>query len=436
MCAWLAQAGHEVRVVAAPPYYPQWRVAPEYAGKGYMRECVDGVDVWRAPLWVPGRLSGFSRIVHLLSFALTSAPLVLRQALWRPDVVVTVAPAIFCAPAGWLTARLCGASAWLHVQDFEIDVGFRLGLVKGGLLRRSIFAAERWLLNRFDRVSTISRRMLDGAASKGVPESRLILFPNWVDTNVVRPHGAASRFRAELAIPEDAVVALYSGTLGAKHGLHLIPEAARRLAQRSDIIFVICGDGVMKPGLVQACESLPNVRFLPLQPIERLGELLGTADVHLLTQSPDVQDQVMPSKLSGMLASGRPVVATCNPGTEIDAVVRDCGRIVPPDNAAALATAIMELATAPELRQRLGRQARHIAQTQFARDAVLRRFRAELHRAANLAQDGMPIEALGSRAEVIPLHSFSIADGQPRVASTVLETAAEAAPSRQHEMSR
>jgi len=120
-------------------------------------------------------------------------------------------------------------------------------------------------------------------------------------------------------------VALFSGSLGGKQGLMIIPQAAKKLADRKDIEFVICGDGVMKIELQSAAADLPNVHFLPLQPFERLGELLSMADIHLLPQSAGAADLVLPSKLSGMLASGRPVIATCGSGTELNSVVSECG---------------------------------------------------------------------------------------------------------------
>jgi colanic acid biosynthesis glycosyl transferase WcaI len=111
-------------------------------------------------LWVPKQPSGSKRLLHLVSFALVSLPVVLRQVVWCPQVVWVVEPALFCAPAAVVAARLCGARAWLHVQDFEVDAAFSLGLLRGAWARSLVAGAERWLLRRFDVVSTISQRML------------------------------------------------------------------------------------------------------------------------------------------------------------------------------------------------------------------------------------------------------------------------------------
>ncbi len=168
MASWLADHGHEVRVVCAPPYYPTWQVDRKYRWPLFRRERWRGVDVWRTPLWVPKSPNGLTRLLHLLSFAITSFPVMLWQVAWRPDVVLTVAPAFMCAPAGLLTAWLCRAKRWLHLQDFEVDVAFRMGMLKGRLLQRIALRMESSLLRRFDTVSTISGRMMQRLRAKGV----------------------------------------------------------------------------------------------------------------------------------------------------------------------------------------------------------------------------------------------------------------------------
>jgi colanic acid biosynthesis glycosyl transferase WcaI len=153
--------------------------------------------------------------------------------------------------------------------------------------------------------------------------------------------------------------------------LSVIPELARHMVDRKDILFVICGDGVLKPALMAAGAGLPNLRFMPLQPFALLGELLCMADIHLLTQNPDAADLVLPSKLCSMLASGRPVITTCHTGSELDSLVSQCGLVVPPNDVPRLAEAVCKLADHPATRAELGRFARAYAEKTFDRDAVL-----------------------------------------------------------------
>jgi colanic acid biosynthesis glycosyl transferase WcaI len=378
MAAWLAAQGHSVRVVCAPPYYPDWKLDPSYRFMRRWRETWQGVDVWRAPIWVPRKPGGLSRLVHLLTFALNSLPLMLWQVLWRPDVVFTVAPALMCAPTGKLVAWLCGAKSWLHIQDFEVDVAFQMGLLKGKRLQATVLRMERWLYRRFDVLSSISAAMVKRLQSRGGEGCRAEMLPNWVDMAHITPLKNASPYRAELGIGTDTKVALFSGTLGSKQGLMVIPQAAQLLLERKDILLVICGDGAMKAQLQKATLQLPNLLLLPLQPFEQLSDLLGLADMHLLPQSPEAEDLVLPSKLSGMLASGRPVIATCRRDTEIAKVVAECGLVVKPGDCTALAQAIMTLADDPALRLHLGSHARHYAETHLASEAVLGRMADDL----------------------------------------------------------
>lgn len=374
MAAWLAKRGHELRVVTAPPYYPAWRVMDGYSGGRYQREQWRGAALWRCPIWVPRDPSGVKRILHLASFALSSFPVLLRQIRWRPDVIFVIEPTFFCAPAALGLSLLVGARSWLHAQDYEVDAAFELGLIKGNVLRRLVSASENWLMRRFDRVSTISSRMLDRARAKGVAPERLVLFPNWVDTRMICPLEGVSPFRAELGIPGDAVIALYSGNMGRKQGLETLAEAARLLQQVRGLYFVFCGSGAGRLDLEARCEGLPNVVFIDLQPLECLNDLLGMADIHMLPQRANAADLVMPSKLSGMLASGRSIVAGAGADTEIARVLEGRGLLVPPEDPDAFANAILALAQDKVLRQRLGASARRFAEEELGCDLVLSRF--------------------------------------------------------------
>jgi colanic acid biosynthesis glycosyl transferase WcaI len=379
MAAWLSAAGHQVRVVTAPPYYPAWKIGEGYKAWAHTRETVGGAEVWRTPVWVPAEPSGLTRVLHLLSFAIFSVPALLAQVRWKPEVVCVVAPAFVCAPGGWLVARMARARSWLHIQDFEVDAAFRMGLLRGRLAQRTVVAIERFLLRRFDRVSTISSRMMDLLRSKGIVGERAVHFPNWVDVSVITPLQRESAYRRELDIPSGSVVALYSGSMAGKQGLELLPAAAQQaLHSLPNVVFVLCGDGVCKADIERECQGLPNVRLLPLQPAERLGELLGMADIQLLPQHAEAADLVMPSKLTGMLSSGRPVLATANPGTELARVVEGRGLVVPPDDLPSFMTALHRLVDSPVLRADLGQAARRYAEEHLARDRVLAAFERSL----------------------------------------------------------
>jgi colanic acid biosynthesis glycosyl transferase WcaI len=295
----------------------------------------------------------------------------LAQALWKPHLVLLIEPTFFGCPQTLLSAWLSGAMSWLHVQDFEVDVAFQLTDFSSPHLRRWAHRMERKLITRFDRVSTISNRMIEKLRTKGVPSSRTVLLPNWVDTVAIHPLPGPSPLRQKLGIATDTVVALYSGNMGLKQGLHMLIDVSRRVAARRDIYFVICGDGPYRQELLNMAQHLKNVRFLPLQPAAALNDLLNLADIHLLPQLGGAADLVMPSKLTGIMASGRAVLATADEGSQIATLLEGRGLITPSGDIDAFATALTSLAANPELRRKLGEAARKYAINHLNRDQIL-----------------------------------------------------------------
>jgi colanic acid biosynthesis glycosyl transferase WcaI len=354
-------------------------VGSGHSSRKYALERHSGALVYRCPLHVPRQPRGVSRLLHTFSFALSTFPVILWQSLaWRPQVVFVIEPPLACAPAAILGARIAGAQSWLHVQDFEVDAAFDLGLLRNDRLRRFAFGAEHWLMRRFDRVSSISGAMLGKLRDKGVEPERISFFPNWVDTQRIQPVTSENRLRVELGIGPATTVLLYSGNMGEKQGLGLLVDVARLFAGSADVLFLLCGDGAAKRRTMQAAEGLVNVRFMALQPLERLNELLNLADVHLLPQRAEAEDLVMPSKLTAIMASGRPVVASARPGTDVARAAAAGGLVVAPGDTAAFGEAIRRLLSDAGLRADLGRAGRVYAMANWDREAVLRSMQAEL----------------------------------------------------------
>jgi len=255
------------------------------------------------------------------------------------------------------------------------------GLLGKGLPARLAEAFERAVIRRFDRVSTISPSMVAKALDLGAcPESTLEL-RNWAEIDGVRPDIDPARLRAELRLP-GGKVALYSGNLAMKQGIGIIAEAARILRERDDLTFLVCGNGHGRDEFAAVVAGLANVRLLPLQPRGRLGELLAIADIHLLPQIAGAADAVLPSKLTNMLASGRPVVATALPGTALHGEVEGCGLCTEPGDGAAFARAIEELADDPAKAAVLGKAARERAIARWSAGAILGAFERAIVAAA------------------------------------------------------
>ncbi|GGD36769.1 hypothetical protein GCM10010989_08610 [Croceicoccus pelagius] len=249
----LAARGHAVEVVAAKPFYPQWKLRKGEPSGTYTRT-ENGVKVTRVPVYVPAEPSGARRIAHYLSFAATSRK-PLKQAD-RPDLVISVAPALLAARVAGRVARQAGIPFWLHIQDLEVDAAMATGLLPHeGQVASAAFAVERRILEMPDVVSSISPRMLEKLAAKGVPAERLFELRNWSQSLDLFAHADGGRYRTEWNLG-NRKVALYSGNIARKQGLELVIDAARRLQSRDDIVFVICGEGPNRARLEEHASDL------------------------------------------------------------------------------------------------------------------------------------------------------------------------------------
>lgn len=368
----LAQQGHQVSMYTGFSYYPRWAKAPDDQGRLFRRETRNGVDVRRHYIYVPSRPSAARRMLHELSFVCSSALGYLFGP--RADLTIVVSPPLFIGIPVALVAKLKRSRTIFHVQDLQPDAAVDLGMLRPGPLTSLFFFLEKVTYRLVDHVSTISYGMLEKIASKGVPRRKLVLFRNWAHDNLVSPMAPDTFYRREWNLGSRFVV-LYSGNMGVKQGLDSLVDAAAQLKDKRDIAFVIVGDGGEKPALMQRARELQldNVQFQPLQPMERLSELLATADVAVVPQKRGVKDIVLPSKLGNLLASGRPVIAGAEANTEFGRIVAEsgCGILVEPGNAAQIATAIADLSVERNECLRMGEDGRRYMEQNFGSGAIL-----------------------------------------------------------------
>ncbi|UPY51944.1 colanic acid biosynthesis fucosyltransferase WcaI [Salmonella enterica] len=382
MVAWMAREGHEVRVITAPPYYPQWKVGERYSAWRYRREEGEAT-VWRCPLYVPKQPSTLKRLLHLGSFSLSSFFPLMAQRRWKPDRIIGVVPTLFCTPGMRLLATLSGARTVLHIQDYEVDAMLGLGMAgkgKRGSVARLATAFERSALRNVDNVSTISRSMMNKAREKGVAAEKILFFPNWSEVARFQDVNDAdvTALRQQLGLPEGKKIVLYSGNIGEKQGLEKVIDAAERLRDRP-LIFAIVGQGGGKARLENMARErgLPNIKFLPLQPYDALPALLKMGDCHLVVQKRGAADAVLPSKLTNILAVGGNAVTTAEPHTELGQL---CARYpgiavcVEPESTDALVNGISQALAMPKNNT----TAREYAERTLNKENVLRQFIADI----------------------------------------------------------
>ena len=354
MAEYIASKGHDVRVITAPPYYPEWKVQSEYSALKFSKKNINGVEVYRCPLFVPKNPNTILRILHLISFSLSSFIVLMTKIFTKPNVLIVVAPSFLCAPAGIFFSKISGARSVIHFQDFELDAMFGLGMMKKkGFIARLVFSFESFIVKKFDIVTTISRKMIKNLEKKGIPSKKITFFPNWVDTNFINPEIANLKNKKKFFNDSSSKIILYSGNIGNKQGLEIIVDVAYLMKSYEKIKFIICGSGSNKLDLINyaAQKKIQNMEFIDLVPYDDLPSLINSADVHLVIQKKGSADAFLPSKITTILSSGGYVIVTAEKDTELGILNKQYPgiiKLVPPENENSIKKAIIELIDLPE----------------------------------------------------------------------------------------
>jgi len=352
----LAARGHRVHVVTALPWYQHHRIEPGWTGRLTRTQNVDWGRITRVHPFPTDKRNIPARALAFGGFtALTGLVSVLSRP--RPDAVLAMSPPLTLGLAGWLAARARRVPFVFNIQDVFPDVAIELGVITNPSLIRVASWLERFTYLRSDAVTVLSEDLRDNVANKlgrHRPE-RVRVIPNFVDTEHIRPASRDNSYREQFGLTGKTVV-MYAGNVGFSQSLDLVLDAAAALAHEPDLVFVINGGGAARPELERRAAGAPNVRFVDMQPKDRLPEVLAAADIHVVPLRRGLARSSVPSKMYSILASGRPIVASVDAGTEVASVVERAGAglAVPPDDAEALTKAIARLVADPDEARRMG----------------------------------------------------------------------------------
>ena len=373
----LVDRGHRLHVVTSLPWYQHHAIEPGWTGDLVRHEDTAWGRITRVHPFptdkrnIPARAAAFAGFTGLAGLS----ALVSRS---RPDAVLAMSPPLTLGAAGWAAARAHRVPFVFNIQDVFPDVAVELGAITN----RQVISVASWLERetylRADAVTVLSDDLRDNVAAKiegrrgraGAPD-KVRVIPNFIDTDWIRPAPTDNGYRREFGL-EGKTVVMYAGNVGLSQSLDLVLAAATHLADDPDVVFVINGGGSARPGLEQRAAGLPNLRFIDMQPKARLPEVVAAADVHLVPLRTGLARSSVPSKLYTILAAGRPVVASVDPGTEVARTVdaADAGVAVPPDDPEAFTKAIVRLVGAPDERVRMGRSGRRFVE-QWASPAAV-----------------------------------------------------------------
>lgn len=373
-----AQAGHDVTVVTCVPNHPTGRAYPGYRNRLWQEETRDGVRVIRLWTWLAANEGFLPRISNYVSYLLSV--LLWMWRLPRADVVLSTSPQFFCGLAGWLLKRK--RRPWvLEIRDLWPESIVTVGAMKRGAAIRLLEAIERFAYRQADLVVSVTDGFVSHIRERR-GEGPIAVIKNGVDlTTFTTPDAAAeAEFRSAHGL-NGKFVAAYVGTHGMAHKLDTVLEAAELLRDRSDIAFLLVGDGAERERLVGevAARGLSNVVMLGQQPKSAMPGIWAASDAALvLLRRVDTFKTVIPSKMFEAMAMACPMILGVEGEAKALMEAGGAGIAITPESATELAAAVTRLADDPAFAAQLGESGRSFVAREFDRRVLAERLLGEM----------------------------------------------------------
>ena len=356
---WVKQ-GHQIEVITSLPWYEKHEIENHWKGKLFRREEKESVTVTRLHPFPQDKNKLFQRLMSFLAFSFLAviASLSKRGPF---DAVVALSPPLTLGTVGKVAAVRHRCKLILNLQDIFPDVAVTLGKIKSRSSIKVLEKYEKFTYNGSDAITVLSKDLEENVnkkidRKKNPPQIAVI--PNFLISSSIKPQDRLTNYREEHQLGEKFVV-MYAGNLGNSQSFELITKAAKKHEERDDIVYVINGGGVMSNQLKQQANVLRNLVVIDYQPVERLSEVLATADLHLVPLRTGLGDMSVPSKIYSIFAAGRPVIASVDSGTEIERIVAESegGIAVPPDDFDSFIFALESLIENSGLLEEMGNKA-------------------------------------------------------------------------------
>jgi colanic acid biosynthesis glycosyl transferase WcaI len=381
----VSRYGHDVTVVAGRPLNAATEDRAGWRGRLIGREAHQGVNIRRAngTRMRPARF--VARAANYASYF--AAATVASFGVDRPDVVVSLTdPPIVGLAALW-TARRTGARFVYLCEDIFPEVATLIEDFRNDAVNASLDRVNRYLLRHADAIVALGDRMRRRLVEeKGADPARVHVIHNWADCDAILPGPRDNRFARAHGLV-DRFVVMHSGNVGLSQNLEVLIEAADRLRSKERLTIAIVGDGSKRRALeaMAAARRLDNVRFFPYQPKALLHESFASADAFVVSLKSGLEGFIVPSKVYGILAAGRPYIAAMDPSAEPAAIAREsgCGLVAAPGDPAALADAIATLHDDPVATREMGVRARRVAR-QFDRRTAVQAYHELFERVAGI----------------------------------------------------
>ncbi len=378
----LKARGHRVTVLTGYPRYNIKAMPSRYRQSLWMHEILNGIIVKRIRIPSLPRTSKIARGLEHLVFGLWLSAL--TALVPRADVAMVFSPPLTVPWMVCLIGRLKRMPVVVNIQDLFPLEAVQLGMLTNPLLIRLFEVMERQVYSLAARVTVHSPGNKEHVVRQAAERDRVHVVDNWVDLDRIRPGDSDNDFSRRHGLGDRFVVS-YAGTMGWAQDMGTIIRSAGRLSEHDPILFLLVGDGVEKPK-AQALSremGLENILWLPIQPWSVYPEILAASDVCLINLHPELRTPVVPSKLLGIMAAARPVLASLPAESDARRIIADarCGLCVDAGDDEGLAAAIAKLASDRALGRGMGLRGRSYAEAQFSREACTGKMEAVLKRA-------------------------------------------------------
>lgn len=369
LCERLAER-YEVTVIAGRSYYAKREAFRPYSL--YSSEIFNGINILRVRhtrFW-KGNLLG--RFINWFTYTALSF---LAALVIKPSLMVACTDPPFLGIIAMVISRLKSAPFIYNTRDLYPDVAIELGKLKRGFLSCMFDYLNKKALYAAAIVVPLGQSMEDRLISKGVPKERIRVIPDWVDTSMIKPIPKKENPLAEKFGLADKFVIMYSGNIGLSQDFSLILRSITTVKSELPFYLVFIGEGSVKEKLIHEVKSLglKNVMFLSYQPLETLSFSLGLADLHLIPLKKGMAGTIVPSKVYGIMAAGRPYLAITDKESEPARIALEfkCGLWTEPENSKALSEGINWALNHPAELGEMGKAGRRLAETKFDKGIVI-----------------------------------------------------------------
>jgi colanic acid biosynthesis glycosyl transferase WcaI len=356
----LVRIGHKVTVISSFPHYKKSSLPKAYKGKYIEKEDINpNYKIIRTWVYVSSTRNIYKRLLNYLSFM--AGGLIAGLFVGKIDVVIVYTPPPTNGVIGYLVSRLKHAKLIYNVQDIYPDIGIKLGIFTNKAVICLSQKLENFIYKSASVITVISEGFKKNLISKGVPENKISVIYNWIDTDFIKPIPFEESLRSTMNWNGKFIV-LYAGNIGMSQGLENIFNVARSELLPKDVLFVIVGEGEGRANLEEQSQKmgLINIEFHDFFPNEVLPLFLGSANVSLVMLKSNIYSESVPLKMISIMSSSRPILAVVSPMSDTWSLVQEskAGLCIDPNDSSQFVNGILTLYNSSDLCNKLGKNGR------------------------------------------------------------------------------